>query len=123
MTGVFEWRSLRPLEESDEIEFHLEALQDSEHHPAIVPQHLRLRPLDQLIEHEEGEGGEQGEEEEQPIEEEGQVVQGWLPQLIQSQRPRRRPPREQWLVARDQGGAEDNPGEGDVAQQQAHLPI
>ena len=57
MTGVFEWRSLRPLEESDEIEFHLEALQDSEDHPAIVPQHLRLRPLDQLIEHEEGEGG------------------------------------------------------------------
>ena len=110
-----EWRPLRPLEESDVIEFHPEVPQDSEHNPAIVPQHLRLRPLDQLREREENEGGGQGGEEEQPVEEEGQVVHERLPLLIHGPRPRRRPPREQQLAARDQG-------EGDVAQEQADQP-
>ena len=68
--------------------------------------HLRVRPMEELLiqgDHDPG-GGDQ-EDEGEAVDEEGEagdaVVQEHLPAATHGPRTRRRPPREQWLLARD----------------------
>ena len=68
--------------------------------------HLRLRPIEQLIGGGAEHGGEAvtGEDREggaAEVEEEGVVVYEPIPAAAQGPRPRRRPPREQWVLQQD----------------------